>query len=89
VHDGLGRPVELGNRELPLAVRAEHGDHPLVVSRDGDRELPVAVDVPDLGVAHAAELPSEIRFPESLRPHRVAELDGGLRSAQRQQASFP
>ena len=44
--------------------RAQHRDDALVVRRDRDRLRAVAVEVGDLGVAHAAELAAEVLLPE-------------------------
>ena len=55
-------------------ARADDGHHALVVRGHRELALPVAVEVGDLRVAHAAELAAEVGFPERLgrvRPVRA------------------
>ncbi|TFG97581.1 MAG: hypothetical protein E4H11_01740 [Myxococcales bacterium] len=90
VDEGIGLSVELHGVEGASSGRPEHRHDALVVGGDRDGRAAVAVEVRDLGVAHAAELPSEVLAPQrgglERAPLELPQLHGGPASAERQDA---
>ena len=66
MYDGVRLAVQLLDRESTVAIGFQDGHHALVVGCHRDRGRAVPVDISHLGVAHAAELSTEVGFPKGL-----------------------